>query len=75
MGNEMKMQIVRYRDLEYRLGVDRVTIWRWTKTNPTFPKPIRLGNSKNSALGFLVEEIEAWVAQQAAQRNKVQEGN
>lgn len=75
MGNEMKIQIVRYRDLEDRLGVDRVTIWRWTKTNPTFPKPIRLGNSKNSALGFLAEEVEAWVAQQAAQRNKVQEGN
>jgi len=69
----MTKRILRYSDLETQLGMNRVTIWRRTKTDPTFPRPIRLGNSRNSALGFLTEEIEAWITQQAAQRGKIQE--
>ena len=62
----MKNRILRYSDLETQLGMNRVTIWRRTRTDPTFPRPIRLGNSRNAAIGFLAEEIEAWIAQQAA---------
>ena len=65
VGNQMKNRILRYSDLETQLGMNRVTIWRRTRTDPTFPRPIRLGNSRNAAIGFLAEEIEAWIAQQA----------
>jgi prophage regulatory protein len=64
----MKARILRYSDLEMQLGINRVTIWRRTKTDPTFPQPIRLGNSKNAALGFLTEEVEAWIARQSDNR-------
>lgn len=62
----MNTRILRYSDLEAQLRMNRVTIWRRTKTDPTFPRPIRLGNSRNSALGFLADEVEEWIAQQAA---------
>lgn len=61
----MNTRILRYSELEAQLGMNRVTIWRRTKTDPTFPRPIRLGNSRNSALGFLADEVEEWIAQQA----------
>lgn len=64
----MKARILRYSDLELQLGIKRITIWRRTKSDPTFPKPVRLGKSKNAALGFLAEEIEAWIEQQASNR-------
>jgi len=64
----MTARILRYSDLETQLGMNRVTIWRRTRTDPTFPRPIRLGNagSRNAAIGFLAEEVEAWIALQAA---------
>ena len=62
----MNTRILRYSDLETQLGMNRVTIWRRTKTDPTFPRPIRLGSARSSAVGFLAEEIETWIAQQAA---------
>jgi len=69
----MKFRIRRYADLESELRMNRTTIWRRTKSDPTFPKPIRLGNSSNSAMGFLADEIEAWVTQQAARRANAKE--
>lgn len=63
----MNKRILRYSDLEDQLGMNRVTIWRRTRTDPTFPRPIRLGNnSRSAAIGFLADEVEAWIAQQAA---------
>ena len=43
--------------LASRFGVHRATIWRWTKTDPGFPGPVKLSAQctrwKNS-------EIERW---------------
>ena len=64
----MKSQILRYSDLEGQLGMNRITIWRRTKADPTFPRPIRLGGGRAAAVGFLAEEIEIWIAQQATNR-------
>lgn len=66
---DMKLRILRYSDLEVRLGLSRVTIWRRVRADPTFPRPIRLGAAKNSAIGFLEDEMEAWVEQQIVERN------
>lgn len=64
----MTLRILRYGDLENQLGMNRITIWRRTKTDPTFPRPIRLGNARTAAVGFIAEEIEAWIARQANTR-------
>jgi prophage regulatory protein len=70
-GNKMKARILRYSDLEIQLGINRITIWRRTKSDPTFPRPIRLGSgkSKNGATGFLAEEVDAWIEKQSQKRN------
>lgn len=65
----MQQQILRYSQLEKILGIDRVTIWRRIKSDPDFPRPIRLGSGKATAIGFLKNEIEEWVALQAAKRS------
>jgi predicted DNA-binding transcriptional regulator AlpA len=33
-----------------------------------FPKPIKMGESKNCAVRFVAEEVEAWLAGRMAQR-------
>ncbi|MCW2312059.1 helix-turn-helix transcriptional regulator [Rhodoferax antarcticus] len=64
----MAAQILRYADLEHQLGMNRITIWRRTKNDPTFPRPIRLGGGRTAAVGFLAAEVEAWIEQQAIAR-------
>lgn len=45
--------------LAARLSVSRQTIWRLVKSDPTFPKPIRL---TPGCTRWLLSEIEAWEA-------------
>lgn len=40
-----------------RYGVTRPTVWRWLKTDPTFPKPISLSPG---CTRWKLQEIEAW---------------
>lgn len=62
----MDARIIRYTDAEVVLGMHRATIRRRVKSDPTFPKPIRLGNFPGAAVGFLSTEIDAWIAHQAS---------
>lgn len=70
----MTARILRYADLELHLGMNRITIWRRTKNDPTFPQPIRLGNGRTAAVGFLTEEIDNWIAKQSAARISKEQG-
>lgn len=45
--------------LAARLSVSRQTIWRLVKSDPTFPKPIRL---TPGCTRWLLSEVEAWEA-------------
>ncbi|WP_432640113.1 helix-turn-helix transcriptional regulator [Albidovulum sp.] len=40
-----------------RYGVHRTTPWRWDKTDPTFPKPVRLSPG---CTRWKLSELEAW---------------
>lgn len=42
-----------------RYGVSRVTVWRWGKTDPTFPKAVKLSDS---CTRWRLSEIEEWEA-------------
>jgi prophage regulatory protein len=54
----MKTQVIRFPDLNKKLGgVSRSTVFRWVR-DKQFPKPINLG--KNS-VGWLEEQVEAWL--------------
>ena len=46
-----------------RYGVTRPTVWRWLKTDPTFPKPISLSPG---CTRWRLDEIEAWEAARRA---------
>lgn len=46
-----------------RYGVTRTTIWRWRKTDQTFPTPITLSPG---CVRFRLADLEAWEAAKAA---------
>lgn len=56
-------RILRIRELKNRIGLSRSTIYDRLDQNSlrydaTFPKPIKIGMS---AVGFLEDEVEAWI--------------
>lgn len=42
-----------------RLTVGRATVWRYVRTDPTFPKPIKLSAG---CARWRSDEVEAWLA-------------
>ena len=56
----MAIRILRYREVLQLTSVSRSTIERWGREG-TFPKPIKLGDGPRAAVGFLSDEIEAWI--------------
>lgn len=58
------MRFIRWPELEKRLGVSRVTVWRWEKDG-LFPRRVAIGpNSK----GWIDEEVDRWEIERAAER-------
>lgn len=45
--------------LALRYSVHRSTLWRWVKTDPTFPQPVKLSAG---CTRWKLSEIEAWDA-------------
>lgn len=43
--------------LATRYGVHRTTPWRWAKTDPAFPQPVKLSAQCSR---WKLSEIEAW---------------
>lgn len=40
-----------------RYGVDRAAIWRWRRTDPDFPDPVKLTPGTTR---WRIDELEAW---------------
>lgn len=51
------------KQMAHRYGVARPTVWRWLKTDPTFPKPISLSPG---CTRWRLDEIERWEAARRA---------
>lgn len=64
----MRYQIIRLSLVAKMLGLSRSTIWRRLNDDATFPRPLRLGSSRRSAIGFIQSEIEAWLEKSAQLR-------
>ena len=45
------------RQISARYGVHRMTPWRWLKSDPTFPKAVKLSPG---CTRWKLSEIEAW---------------
>lgn len=63
-----RLSILRRREVEARTGLSRSTIYLRIASQ-TFPTPICLGGGR--AVGWLEQEIEAWLQQQVAASRKV----
>lgn len=63
---EKRISILRRKQVEKRTGLSRSTIYLRIQEG-TFPKPINLGER---AVGWLENEIEAWLATRIELRDK-----
>lgn len=59
-----KLRILSIRTVCERLGISRSTLWRLVRDGD-FPNAIKLSPNR---VGFDEQELEAWIAQRAAQR-------
>lgn len=41
----MQSRVIRLCDVAKLIGVSRPTVWRWVKSDPSFPQPFRLSGS------------------------------
>ncbi len=53
-----------------RYGVHRTTVWRWLKSDPTFPKPVKL---TPGCTRWKLSEVEIWESAKSepAARNSI----
>ncbi len=61
------VKILRIKELARYLSISVATIYDWlnpksSRYDPTFPKQIKLGKA---AAGFIIDEIDNWLANQA----------
>ena len=59
----MSQNIIRITDLKSKIGLSRSSIFgrlnkKSSQYDPSFPKPVKLGNCENSPLGFLEAEVD-----------------
>jgi len=52
------MKVIRLNELVEVLGVSKVTIWRWRKSDQGFPQPVLMGPK---LIGWNEAEIQSWL--------------
>jgi prophage regulatory protein len=51
------------RDVAARYGINRASIWRWVKTDRSFPRPVQLSPGCSR---WRLADLEAWEATKIA---------
>lgn len=67
--------ILRIKQVQARIGLSRSSIYarldpKSDKYDPTFPKPIPLGNSTRPPVGWVEEEVDNWLIAQIEKSRK-----
>ncbi|MGF0337246.1 helix-turn-helix transcriptional regulator [Ectopseudomonas toyotomiensis] len=57
------------------LDVTRSGLAKLKAKDPTFPKPIKDGDSRQAAAYYVVSEVDAWLQAKIAARDKAQAGS
>jgi prophage regulatory protein len=57
-----------------KIGLSKSAIYdrldpKSARHDPTFPKPVQLGNGKNSPIGFIDSELDEWLNKQIKKRD------
>ena len=63
-GKQEQMQsLVRLPMLLKLTGLSRATAYRYSKSDPHFPKPVRLSDStaRNAPVAFRLQDIQHWI--------------
>ena len=57
------IRVIRLREVIAMTSVRRSTIYKKLKTDPSFPRPISLSDSKarGAPIGFLFHEVQEWI--------------
>lgn len=63
--------IIRMPELEAITGLARPTIYKRLKDDHTFPRPVPLSDStsRGAPVGFILAEVQAWVASRITKRD------
>lgn len=66
---QAEFTILRRKQVEARTGLSCSTLYerinpKHRNYDPTFPKPIALGNGKNPPVGWVESEVNRWIAAQ-----------
>ena len=59
------VQVLRMSAVMAATGLSRTTLWRLRRTGE-FPAPVRLGGDGSRAVGWLRNDIEAWIISRPA---------
>lgn len=62
----MSVNLIRLPELQGKIGLSRTAVYermdeRSPYFDPSFPKPIKLGNGKNPPIAWVESEVVAWI--------------
>ena len=68
------MQVLRLPHAIQKIGLSKSAIYdrldkKSIRYDATFPRPIPLGGSKNSPIGFIESELDSWLQKQLERRD------
>lgn len=65
--------LIRMPDLLALTGLQRATVYKRLKDDPTFPRPVPLSDSdaRGAPVAFVLAEVQAWVRARIASRGEV----
>lgn len=64
--------LIRMPDVLALTGLQRATVYKRIKDDPTFPRPVPLSDStaRGAPVGFVLAEVQAWVRARIAARGE-----
>lgn len=64
--------IIRLPDVAALTGLSRSSVYKLLKADQAFPRPVPLSASKarGAPIGFVLAEVQAWIAAQIAKRDQ-----
>ena len=66
----MQQLLKSYNTVALSLDLSREGLRKLVKRDPTFPQPIKLGESRQAAVFFDAQEVEQWLENKKASQSK-----
>lgn len=66
-----KKYLISHTSLQHCFDKSRSGLEKLRETDPSFPRPIKFGPSKQAGVYFVVAEVEAWLESKISERDGV----